>query len=264
MSTFISVAELARIVHPRGSRLRLMALLQAYFDASFTDGPGTTSIGGYVGTEEQWIKVEKAWQENLNLWGIEYFHLAELLSGNTSLGREKGELCALSFARIIYEFSLHHLVSSFRDADWADDLKQSSKEYFPESYHICLDMVLKSLSVHMQETFPNDFVAIVMDRDTGHIAAAEKIFWITKQANSQLFSLTYADRRRFPLLQCPDLLAGEERKAWLSAQGWTRDETRLIYEMARPNIGRGSHWSLEIEAAIIHALKEFKGKQYPI
>ena len=57
---------------------------------------GGASIGGYVGTEDQWARVEKEWNENLDLWGLEEFHLAPLLAGHTSVGRANAELCALS------------------------------------------------------------------------------------------------------------------------------------------------------------------------
>jgi hypothetical protein len=48
-----------------------MVLLRAYFDASFTQPSGITSIGGFVGTEGAWLSVEKLWIENLQMWGMQ-------------------------------------------------------------------------------------------------------------------------------------------------------------------------------------------------
>ena len=177
MTRHLSIAELARVVHPRGSKHRVMALLKAYFDASFTEPDGVSAIGGYVGSEQQWTSVETAWLENLGVWGLDEFHLSPLLAGETHLGREKGELCALSFAHIIGKSQLHAVGASLRDEDWDAAPKSAAfNEHLPHRYHGCLDMVLAILDQHMSLEFPGECVAIIADGDTADEAAAKALF----------------------------------------------------------------------------------------
>jgi hypothetical protein len=138
--------------------------MRAYFDASFSAGTsGVTSIGGYVGRAEEWAEVEREWKEGLSLWGLDEFHLAPLLSGNTAIGRVDAELCALYFAKIIGRSKLHGIGAALRQEDWAKT--ETDRDRFPTIYHRCLDMLLGVLSEHMRLEFPKDAVAIVMDVD---------------------------------------------------------------------------------------------------
>ena len=90
-------------------------MLRAYFDASFSEPPGVTSIAGYIGSEQQWANVEDVWAENLDLWGLENFHLAELPRW---IGHENADLCALSFLRAIEPLNLRSIDAALVDVDW--------------------------------------------------------------------------------------------------------------------------------------------------
>ena len=168
MNAPIRFADLISVVHS-GPGLRVMALLRAHFDASFTEPNGVAAIGGYLGSEEQWKAVEEKWIDNLRIWGLDHFHLTELLSGRTHLGFGKGELCALSFARILERSGLHSLYASFQERDWPAEERKVMARMYPEPYHVCLGLLLTDLTKHMRREFPNDLVAIVVDSDTGGI-----------------------------------------------------------------------------------------------
>lgn len=257
MSRHVRISELARAYHSRGSALRIMALLRAHFDASFTEPEGVTSIGGYVGTEAQWVAVEVAWAAALDMWGLDEFHLAPLLHGETVLGRAKGEMAALWFARILGESGLHSVGASFRDIDWSPERRTADAAWYPEPYHACLDMVLGSLAEHMRFEFPDDAVVVLVDSDTLEQAAAEAIFE-RKQAltKGQFVSFGFSSRARCRSLQCADLYAGAERRMWLEAQSWQMPEMPRLYAIAQGVKGRGSYWSLETEKRIAEILAE--------
>jgi hypothetical protein len=230
-----------------------MALLHAYGDASFTEAPGrapVTAIGCYVGTEEAWTAVEKAWLENLALWGLKEFHLAPLLAGQCSVSDPL--LCALTFARIIEKSSLHGLHAARRD--------DAPVTKF-DAYNAAFDRLLGVLAEHMSAEFPGDAVAIVMDKDAPE-DAARALFERRRQAiPSQFVSLTFSTREAFRLLECADLLAGEHRKAWLNRKPGHPPETSALIGFAGGVRGRGAFWSPETEreiAAMLDRLRKEK------
>jgi hypothetical protein len=237
-----------------------MALLKAFFDASKTEPEGVTSIGGYVGTEQQWTNTEATWLEYLHLWGLDEFHMAPLLSGNTHLGRENGELCALSFARIIQKSRLHGIGAALNDIDWSRYASRDAvyARRYPQAYHACFDNLLSVLADHMRLEFPADAVAVVMDSDAPP-QAAYAIFdeWKTR-SRGQLVTVAFSNREVFRVLECADLRAGEDRKAWLNAQSWTRPETSQIYDIAQGERSRGSYWSAETEREIVAILDRLR------
>jgi hypothetical protein len=244
---FVSISELASVIHPRRSGQRFMAIIRAYFDASFTStsglGSGITTIGGYLGTDDEWVTVEREWLANLALWELREFHLAELLAGNTHLGREKGELCALSFARILGNSNLHNIGASVRVEDWNARLKGLSGD-FPDAYHFCFRMMLGELVIHMMNEFPEDLAAVIADTDNANLFAAKYIFDKVSEFNSgYLASLTFSRRCNFRMLECADLYAGEERKAWLSSQSWVHPDINKLYSFSMTGKGRFSYWA---------------------
>jgi hypothetical protein len=235
-----------------------MALLKAYGDASFTEndirvtlGP-VTAVGCYLGTEETWAKVEAEWLDRLAVWGLDEFHLTDILSGRA--GVSDPELCALSFARVIYKSDLHGLSASRREV--------SPQVHNHDSYYAAFDSLLRLLAEHMQLEFPDDSVAIFMDSDAPE-DEAQAIFDRRKQATKgQLVSLTFSSTDSFPVLQCADLLAGEQRKAWLQSTSWARPETSDLYMVAGKR-KRGTFWSIDTEreiAAILERLRQEKAQ----
>ena len=123
-------------------------MLRSYFDASFTAVPGITAVAGYIGTEAQWARVEAEWAENLRIWGLGDFHLADLPH---QIGHEMTELCVKSFANIIEPSGLRHLDATLVDANW-DRLERTDEHRarFPTRYHSCLHMLLNVLEDMMQ------------------------------------------------------------------------------------------------------------------
>jgi hypothetical protein len=242
-----------------------MALLRGYFDASFSriehGAPRPVAcVGGYIGTEANWTVVERQWNDNLDLWSLKEFHLSPLLHGDTHLGRFKGKLCARSFARIIGESDLHSTSSSLDENDWKR-LGQSSKfvAKYPHPYHTCFDNLLDVMATQMREEFPDDVIAVIMDKDASE-HAAHSIFDSWKVKGAPFVTLTFGTKTCFPLLQCADLQVGTDRQGWLCSQSWNYPETSNIGALAQGPKGRSCFWSVEtqhdIDAAIAHLRNE--------
>jgi hypothetical protein len=240
----------------------IMALLRAYLDASFTQPKGVTSIGGFIGSEPTWSQIDRDWSEALSLWSLDDFHLTDLLAGNTHLGRKRGELCALYFANIVGNSGLHNISSSFRDEDWTSPRRELDAARYPEPYHLCLSLLLDILSTHMKLEFPGDTVHIIADSDTGKAQAALTIVEDHRGASgSPIVSFEFGDRRKFPRLQCADLFAGEERKAWLGSNSWRHPDVKGLYAIALSGKGRSSYWSAETERRINELREQMKAQK---
>lgn len=264
MAKSIPIAELARVAHPRDSKRRIMALLTAYFDASSTEAnsrsPGrVTSLGGYIGADGTWSKVEKEWAANLTLWGLERFHLTRILAGRTESGAANAnpDLCALSFAKIIKRSDLHSIHAGLRADEWdAAPKTQEQLARHPRHYHCCLDMLLEILAEHCQLEFPHDDVAVVLDRDEQPGPQFHFILDDWKARNPKFITIDPGDRKRFPILQTADLCAGEQRIAWLAREFPDKPEFHAFsrrYLAAIGRRGRGIFWSVQTQKMIAEA-----------
>lgn len=197
----------------------IVSLLHAFFDASFNEpkGSGFTSIGGFVGPLDAWKTVETAWEENLSYWGIGEFHLASIIN---VLGREKGALCALSFARIVGQSRLHGIGAALNDVDW--NREKGSQDL--DRYFACLGMLFDVLGQHTALEFPGDDVVIVIDRDMSDERKARALYAHHQKLTPQFKGFTVGDRRTYRALQCADLAAGRWRKAWFESEFGSGDQ----------------------------------------
>jgi hypothetical protein len=103
-----------------------MALLKAYFDASFTDvdkPTRITAIGGYIGPESAWEYVEQPWLANREMWGLSEFSLAKISAGRTAVKQTDARLCVESLSKIIFEANLDGLSAAISDQDWEAAIK---------------------------------------------------------------------------------------------------------------------------------------------
>jgi hypothetical protein len=259
---------LARALHPRQQRQvdgfnlgdRIVAVLQSYFDASYSTPPGVFAIGGYVGTEQAWAALEAKWLKNLSDWNLDEFHLAPLLYGKTSVGRLNAELCALSFAKLIQSSELHGIGAAFREDDWHKAPKAPKDvERFPHPYHFCIELLFSALADHMRLEFTDDQVAVVFDTDVKPDAAIHAIVEMWKRrSNRQFVCVAFSTKAKFPMLQCADLYAGEERKAWIDNEFGQFKELRELYYAAQGVRGHGIYWSLASQKMVEETLVKLR------
>lgn len=192
-----------------------MAVLRAYFDASFSMPPDVTSVGGYIGTEDQWNQTQASWMANLREWGLDYFHLAELPK---VLGHEKGGLCAASFASIIKKSNLFGISAGVLNADFEAFWKRPNKIGHLEPYHLALEIAHELVGEYVVGYNPGNQVHIIIDNDKPPSTAPLAIFEYFRSVRSSrnIFSeITIGSQKDFWALQCADLAAGLWRKRWI-------------------------------------------------
>jgi hypothetical protein len=248
MSRHLSISDLAKVICPTGSR-RIMALLRAYCDASFTDptkvaAPRWTAIAGYVGTDDVWQVIEKQWAEKKDLWGIDEFSVAKILAGRSAVGLSDAETCVRSFGKIISDSTLEGVSAAVHDADWEATYKG---ERFPHKYHGCVSMLFHIIDQHVGLEFKGDSVAVFLDTDHAPDKALNALVQEWQRESAVIASITFGRRRQYPLLECADLCAGTERKMQLEG-GWHHARDKDVwFTTSRAHRHRGAFWSLEIQ-----------------
>jgi hypothetical protein len=261
MGTAITVAELARLLHPRDAVWRVMVMLRAHFDASFTEEipEGVTAIGGFIGSEDEWTKVEAAWVKNLAYWKQPDFHLAEMPE---RMGRTKAEDCSRTFAKIAGDHDITPLWGAVLDHAWNAVRKPPAfLALYPTAYHLCVAEVLYQVSGWLLRKRINELAALVFDDDVKPRSAVDAIFE-TYKSNSgyEHFygSITFASRRLCRALQAADLIAGQMRLEFLDEYYPRADDDswpfgrRWVTEIATPKGSRGGcyHTKETIERAV--------------
>lgn len=260
MGNRYSIAQLSRGISHRSGR-RIMALLRAYFDASRTTKAGlaerVTCVGGYVGPEDDWLKVEREWSATCAMWGIEEFHLSSILAGKVHrVGRELSEQCVLSFVNVMRRADLTGIVAGIREDDWLSIEKSKSDAMrFPTSYHVALHMALGTLEDHVRSEYPDDEFEVYADLDSESPEA--NAIRDELRANPKCINVAFVRRDRVPLIQCADLCAGLARMEWLK-NGFIpkRAPTTKLGWSSYAKRSRGAFWSIEAAKMIAEATEQ--------
>jgi hypothetical protein len=217
-------------------RQEVVVIVKACFDASFDHPKGITSIGGYMGIEDDWRPVEEKWAENLNFWGLVDFHLHELPH---QIGRVNADLCALNFSIILRDSNLLGISAGINDIDW--EKERESDKNLPNEYVFCLEIIIDIIAQQARMEFPGLPVHVFADRD----ASEDVIHSTFKRCAPESWSYTISHRRSAKAIQCADLIAGEQRLEW-----WRQEfgddqfvECRRVLENASAQRTSGAFWS---------------------
>lgn len=231
----------------------VVAVLQGYFDASFTDGGGISTIAGYVGTTEQWQATEKSWIANLAYWEIDDFHLCDLVA---KYGFGKTGLMVSTFAHIMRESGLRGFTAGLVDGDW--EALEPDKANHPTRYHTCAAMLFRSLKIHVPLYYEGEALAVVMDEDVKPQSAVQGIFEGYREGGP-LSDLTFSNRKSTVAIQCADLIAGISRRDTMAFGfariNWTPEALTAFVNLANQTIGvflseEGAEMVRQSEAAI--------------
>lgn len=106
----ICIADFARAMN-----VNVIAVLRASLDKSGTEPKGITSVAGYIGTVEEWTRVEAEWFKALDGWKIETFHLSKL---PYLIGQENTKACTNYFCDILTRSDLVGVGAALIDEDW--------------------------------------------------------------------------------------------------------------------------------------------------
>lgn len=204
-------------------------MLKAYFDASATQvQAGIYLIGGYVADEANWTVFEGEWQRNLDDWEIADFHLTDCMAGRAvnkrtgqQLGREKGELCARSFGRLIESAGLSSTSSGLAEDDWqALPASGAFRNRYPQPYQFLFHHIVRQLAEWGHRRAPGELIAPVFDIDTGWDKAGPIYDEIKRSPffENLLPSVTFGSRRIYLPIQAADFLAGEGQRNWFDKE----------------------------------------------
>lgn len=244
MSPPVSIMELADLVHGRRTEFRVMVVIRAFFDASYTDPSGVTSIGGFMGPASAWEPVEKQWIDNLSAWGLEEFHLAKLPG---KMGRTSAGDCAMSFGKILLDSSLLGVGAAIHDKDWSEKLGRTVS--VAEKYHACVSMLFDAVEEWTHTEFKDEPVAFVFDRDVEPDDGLREIFDAFRERARRNDTFITGNRQCHRMLQCADLAAGKWRKAWLQSN-FGDDSAFINYGQDLSQRFRGRYWCKETDELI--------------
>jgi hypothetical protein len=256
------VTDVAGLLHPRSSQLRQMAMLRAYLDES-TDSKRERvfAIAGYLGTEEEWLKLENAWKEATR--GLECFHMAECESQVGEFEEWPKEKCielVTALVTILLERELYGVCSAIMIDDF--------KRVFPDEpldtlYYLCFQHCVSSIAELACSR--GEEVAFVFDRTSefsgtalnhyNALATSEK--W---QYSRWLGPIAFESKVKFIPLQAADLVAYETFKYMHNAQYDPQRPIRKSIDRLREKV-TGEYWnqkSLEILAADMKNQNETK------
>ncbi len=257
MNAFFRIRDLEEFSVGNRSSSRLVIMIRAAFDASMDDPCGITAVGGYIGSTEQWQRIEEKWLVQLELERLKKFRLTDVFQEHLY---ERALDITLGFAKILSQSGLRSVFACLLDTDWA--LLDKDSEYlriFPQRQHACLDMLLGVLGQEMDLQHKGLPLAVVFDNDYGNTEMAARVYenWRTRTGHPGFSRVAFqkgsAEWDVVPL-QCADLLAGVVRKnpsskedllKAFSGREQVSSSTKigLIASRAMAN-GRSSMWSI--------------------
>jgi hypothetical protein len=262
MKQHLSISALARAIHPASSRHRAMAILKAYFDASFTDPirrpRGVTAIGGYVGSEGSWLEVVKKWLANLEIWRLEEFSVSAITNGRTSVPTAQAVPCIESFGKIIRDSDLAGVSAAISDQDWAQTVSDiSHPKNFAKRYRSCVYMLFSVLKQEADLEFPGDSVAVLMDRD---VYEDEQLTALMDECRngSEKLTIAFGAGSQHRMIEAADLCAGAERLSWLSGGPFVAQANKKIewFHLSYAKRHRSAYWDHEQQRKVEEALSK--------
>jgi hypothetical protein len=217
------LAELAAALH-----WRVIAVLIGYFDESGThDEARVAAIAGYVGTTDEWARVETSWQAVLDQFahkGLKTFHMVECMgqSGECA-GLEKFELryLLMQLTDLLESADLKAVWSAVDVPDWHAATTSEFRLAFPKPYDFCYSAVLSEVEAWARQHEGEDRVALVFAVQDEYRKRAKLTFdaWENFREHHNFYAtLTHAYPWQYPGLQATDMLAYQTNLEWRGIQ----------------------------------------------
>lgn len=196
-----------------------MALINAYFDESGTDGQlGITILAGFVGTEAQWTKVEQSWEAVRDTFGFKAFHVVECFEGVgefAHLGDLRHDLI-FKISRILGESGVRALFSGVVDEDWRRVTagEHQFRARFPKPLDLCFEDVVLQMREIGQANPHHDRPALVFAHQPEYherMAEVARVYSQSPWHSTYLGRITFSTPQQLIPLQAADFISHEMR-----------------------------------------------------
>lgn len=219
------MASVAKLLHAKGCRRRMLAVVTAFFDESGAEDKPVFSVAGFVSSEKRWDRFDYHWEKELRKRDVSVFHM-------TDFENREGEFKDKDWTnqnRIEFIGQLAHIIKNtiivgVGHAVLLDDFRTvfcpevSSRETLKRAYvflfHSCLDDLLIHLVPHLSR---REHIACICEERAGVEGATVEKFEETGRRAPEwkrVFQVTplFAPKHAFRPLQSADILAYEGYK----------------------------------------------------
>jgi len=238
MAKHIPIADMADFLHGRANRWRALALLEAYFDESGTEGSiAVVSYAGFCATKDNWSAVEQRWKRALRDFDIEWFHMVDLVHSRDQFAKFNagwiGDVLN-RFSMIVSESldndCLTPLWSGVQKPAW-DKVEKSAKflQQFPKPLDLCFDHIvhqMRRFSIHHAEAEP---IAPMFADNLEYTKRNQEIYETYKQHpewSKLLGPIAFGSPRQVVALQPADMFAYETTAHFDRLEGSYFDRVR--------------------------------------
>jgi len=190
-------------------------MLKAFFDESGTHrGSPATVVAGYVGTDEQFVVLARAWAAELKRADLKTFHYAEFqnrLGVYKTMSVPARSLLVNGLAAAVVDSGVRVISGAFvGDFEQAITQGPNWRVRFDSSYSVAFDLVVLGLQQHSAAN-GDEPVAVTFSRHDQYGRPARRI-WRTHRHNGHwkwVHSCDYRNMRALPELQAADMIAYE-------------------------------------------------------
>ena len=217
------ISDAARMIHPAKRGHRIVAVLQFKFDESYNDR--FMCVGGFIGDESEWNKLEKLWQKRVDFENghnradqqITRFHASHMNAHDHEFKNWDGDMCKKFSQKLIGLIGKRSIGAIAIAAD-IDALKtvfpsEDGSARQDSSYGLCIKQMMVEIGAIMREYFPGDQVLLIHDHgdwDVEALAAYNKMVDDPNWVSRELFvSITPLTGSQSVGLQAADLIAYE-------------------------------------------------------
>ena len=226
-----AISRLAALVHPRGSRIRIFAMLDLKVAGDASESGRVFCVAGYMAPLREWDKLERPWRAALKEESLNEFKAADCEHQREEFAGRSLDDCQRIWERFV---QLIHSVKLFacatvvdRDA-WKDlnalfvgrlgpaGINKYSKPYYPAFL-----WTVGGFATQIIGLAPEELITFTFDRDKEYKGKAKYLYDLVLRQDfpisSRLGPCVFEDSRSLPALQAADMLAYEVMKYFKEA-----------------------------------------------
>ena len=249
------ILEIAHAIHPGRRGQRHLFVFTYKFDESYK-GAQTMVVGGWIGNEKQWVRVQRRWckaiaYENRSLPGgrkITRYHAAEMNANDGEYkGWENEGYRKLRFTRKLLKIcgrsEMIPIACGMDLKAFLDSFPNRKPPDYGIAYGLCVKVLMSELG-HAVENYPNEIrIALVHDHGDWDVLAHDGFYqWKDSpdwKLGERFVSITALSSYDDIGLQCSDLFAYEAMR-YLHDHGWEgkdmRAPLRTLFEITDADV----------------------------